>query len=267
MPSEKTQVIHYASGPALSDGPFAIISDIHSNLTALTAVMEDIAGRGITDIVCLGDTVGYGPDPIECWHLVKDSCRIIIMGNHDLALVSPVVKRFHPRALSAIEWTRDRIGQEDNGEEIMNSIADLPRSYATGEYLFVHGSPAGKTMDYLLPSDAFDRPRMEKEFHEVAHYAFNGHTHIPGVIEQGQGFQPPEALADGIYQLGDQKAVINVGSVGQPRDGNPRACYVTVSDRAVSYHRIDYDVAKVCERIFAEPRLDPFLGKRLFTGR
>ena len=246
--------------------PFAIISDIHANLPALEAVLADIAGRGITRIVCLGDIIGYGPDPAECWRLVLDKCRIIIRGNHDQALGTKEMARFHPRARNAIEWTRDRLLAERDGETMIDAITNLPRSAREGKILYVHGSPYGPTMDYLLPGDSFDRQRMAREFGQVELYAFNGHSHIPGVIVKGTRFMPPEALESESYRLMGRQSIINVGSVGQPRDGNPKSCYVTIEDNMVRYHRVAYDAQSVCDRILKIPQLDPFLGQRLLAG-
>lgn len=246
--------------------PVAIISDIHANLPALEAVLADIRARGVGRIVCLGDVVGYGPDPVECWRLACEVCDIVIRGNHDQALGTGEMTRFHPRARNAIEWTRGRILREPDGAEIFDSIINLPRTARDGDFLYVHGSPAGPTMDYLLPGDSYDRHRMGKEFAVVDRFAMNGHTHIPGVIERDMRFMPPEALEDYSAPLSGRQMIVNVGSVGQPRDGNPHSCYVTIEDGVVRYHRVRYDAGAVCERILAIPQLDPFLGQRLLVG-
>ncbi|MCC8180188.1 MAG: metallophosphatase family protein [Planctomycetes bacterium] len=247
-------------------GPFAVISDVHGNLEALQVVLDDIEEQGFDRIVCLGDIVGYGPNPVECWRLIQNAASTIIMGNHDLALSTFDTPRFHPRARSAIEWSRQRIAEEKDGAAITNAIALLPRSVEDGDVLFVHGSPAGVTMDYLLPGDAFDQTRMRREFAQVELYAFNGHSHIPGVVEIGEPFRPPEALEDETYVMSGRKAIINVGSVGQPRDNNPRTCYITVKDWLVKYHRLTYPVEKTVHKIFDTESLDPFLGRRLLIG-
>ena len=247
--------------------PLAIVSDIHANLPALEAVLADIESQGITRIICLGDVVGYGPDPVECWRRIRAVADIIIMGNHDMALVTREMPRFHPRAKQAIDWTTNRILEESDGQDILKAISSLPLSESEADRLYVHGSPAGGTMDYLLPADVFDRQRMIREFKEVKHLAFNGHSHIPGVIEKGAAFMPPESLADRVYFLTKDKAIINVGSVGQPRDGDNRSCYVTVWDDRIQYHRVRYPADVTCEKILSIPELDPFLGKRLMVGR
>lgn len=264
MSHDITEVRRHEEPPQHS--PMAIISDIHSNLPALRAVLEDIESRGIARIVCLGDVIGYGPDPVECWRLVNEKCEVVIRGNHDQALGTEDMARFHPRARNAITWTRNRILAEKDGEEIVAEIANLPVKAADEDFLYVHGSPAGPTMDYLLPGDSYDRHRMAKEFAVVDVYAFNGHTHIPGVIVRGTRFMPPEALEGYSARLMGRQMIVNVGSVGQPRDGNPRSCYVTIEGGGVHYHRVEYDAEEVCGRILDIPELDPFLGQRLLAG-
>ncbi len=249
--------------------PFAIISDIHSNLPALEAVLEDIDRRNIKKVICLGDIIGYGPDPLECWQKVREHCSIIIRGNHDQALGAREMPNFHPRAQAAIEWTRERMFDAPYGREIMKTLINLPRTGRVNGFLFVHGSPVAPTMEYLLPADSYDRERMAKEFAKVPQngIAFNGHTHIPGVIVRGSPFLPPEALQNESLEILGRQAIVNVGSVGQPRDGNPKACYLTVeTGGVVCYHRVKYDVESVCKRILAIKELDPFLGQRLLAG-
>lgn len=247
--------------------PFAIISDIHSNLPALTAVLEDIDKRGIERILCLGDILGYGPDPAECWKLVMERCEFTICGNHDYALGSGDMARFHPRARNAIIWTHRKLLEDPDGKDIIKAVAALPRSIREDDlFFFVHGCPSEPTMEYLLPGDSFDTKRMNREFSLVDRFAFNGHSHIPGIIQRGMRFLPPEGLVGYTHQLRGREAIINVGSVGQPRDGNPKSCYVTIEDGEVRYHRVQYDVEDVCRRIIEIPELDPFLGQRLLAG-
>ena len=249
------------------DEPCAIISDIHSNLLALEAVLEDIESQGIKRLCCLGDIVGYGVYPLECWNIIKQRCHVVIRGNHDQALSLKGISRFHPRARGAIDWTIKRLRQEPNGEDLISTISGLPTHFSCQGRLYVHGSPAGVTMDYLLPRDSFDLDRMEREFQKVKSCAFNGHSHIPGVINKGDSFVIPEAFADMTYTLGDLPAIINVGSVGQPRDGNPKSCYIVIKDQQIVYRRVKYDTETACKQILDEPELDPFLGYRLLEGR
>lgn len=264
MPNDITTAIRPVDPESMV--PLAIISDIHANLPALQAVMDDIAQRGIERIICLGDVIGYGPDPAECWRLVSEKCEFTILGNHDYALSSGDMSRFHPRARKAIVWTHKKLLTEPDGADIIQAIRTLPRTVSDGEHLFVHGCPTDPTMEYLLPGDSFDVKRMHREFALVDHFAFNGHSHIPGVIQRGMRFLPPEAMTRYAYPLKGKQAIINVGSVGQPRDGNPKSCYVTIEDGELCYRRVEYDVENTCQRITAISELDPFLGQRLLVG-
>lgn len=246
----------------------AIISDIHGNLPALKAVLADIDRIGVSEIWCLGDIVGYGPQPLDCWKLVKERCSIIIMGNHEKAMVNNSADRFNARARKAIEWTGKVIRGDAEGEAIMAEIANLPKNFERDGILFVHGSPADNTDEYLMPRDARNATKMKRQFDVMEGYVFVGHTHFPGVIEEGQAFVPPEYMLMNLYMLEyDIKAIINVGSVGQPRDKNAKACYVTFDGDSVVYRRVPYNVQETRKRIYAIPALDNFLGDRIVKGQ
>ncbi len=246
----------------------AIISDIHGNLAALEAVLADIERVGVSEIWCLGDMIGYGPQPVECYRRVTDACSIVIMGNHEKACVTGSADRFHARARSAIEWAEARIREEADGEEILQAIRKLPKSFERDGILFVHGSPSEPTDEYIMPRDARNQAKMQKQWDVMEGYVFIGHTHFPGVIEEGLPFVCPEEMLMNVYMLEyDIKAIINVGSVGQPRDKNPQACYVTFDGDSVVYRRVDYDPQVTRKFIYGVPALDNFLGDRLVDGK
>ncbi|OJW16359.1 MAG: phosphoesterase [Planctomycetales bacterium 71-10] len=252
----------------------ALISDIHGNLEALETVLRDIEGQGVDEIYCLGDVIGYGPNPRECIDLVIENCAVTLLGNHDQgAMFDP--DGFNVGAERAIFWTRgqlesstDRAGNERRWE----FLGELPRSHKASPFLFVHGSPRNPLSEYIFPEDIYNHRKMERLFQMVDRYCFQGHTHVPGVFTEGFQFFAPEEI-DHEYTLGDGKLLINVGSVGQPRDGDPRACYTILDDgdgaRAprINYRRIPYDFEKTIQKIHAIPDLEPFLGDRLRQGR
>ena len=244
----------------------AIISDIHGNLAALESVLEDIKTQNCDQIVCLGDVIGYGPQPQECVDLAQtfDAC---ILGNHDLAaLFDP--EGFSSAAESAILWTRAQIETGDSPENCLRRlefIAHLPRTRREGKITFVHGSVRNPINEYVFPEDVYNRRKMEKLFSLVQHVCFQGHTHVPGVFTS-ETFHRPEEI-DFQYELTEEKAMINVGSVGQPRDGDWRSCYVILEDTSVTFRRVDYDFEATAKKIFDIPDLDPFLGDRLRDGR
>lgn len=246
----------------------ALISDIHSNLEALQAVLADIRQQGIREIFCLGDLVGYGPNPTECIDLVM-SCKVCLLGNHDQgALFDP--EGFNSGAERAIFWTRQQL---ENGPGTMlqrnkrwDFLGERPRTHTDGNMLFIHGSARNPLNEYVFPEDIYNHRKLEKIFALVPQYAFQGHTHVPGVFGDDFSFSSPEDL-NNEYPLTQRKAMINVGSVGQPRDGDPRACYVVIDDGVVRFHRVDYPREETIAKIYEIPDLDNFLGDRLRDGR
>lgn len=254
----------------MSSSKRALISDIHGNLEALNAVLEHIRAHNIDEIYCLGDIIGYGPNPVECIDVVMDNCTRTILGNHDQAVIFDP-EGFNPVALKAIYWTRDQleknIGGKQRADQRWDFIGELPRRHDEGRFLFVHGSPRDPTNEYVFPEFVYDTARLENMMKRVEHICFQGHTHIPGIIVESGRFISPVDI-DYVFTIGEEKAMINVGSVGQPRDEDPRACYVTVDseNNLVEYHRIDYDFEKTRKKIYDIPSLDNMLGDRLTRG-
>jgi len=247
----------------------ALISDIHGNLEALTAVLEDIRQQGITEIFCLGDVIGYGPNPVECLDTVQKKCAICLLGNHDqAALFDP--EGFNPVAFRAILWTRDQIDNSSGGAAAVNErwdfLGELPRTHNEPDRLYVHGSPRDPTNEYVFPEDVYNLRKMENLFDRIDQFSFQGHTHIPGVFTPSLEFFGPDEC-DHEYRFGDEKAMFNVGSVGQPRDGDPRACYVILTEESVVFRRVDYDSSVTASKIYDTPQLDNMLGDRLRDGR
>ena len=246
----------------------ALISDIHANLEALTAVLQDIRDQGVTELYCLGDAIGYGPDPCECLDKVINRCQVTILGNHDqAALFDP--DGFNPVALQAVYWTREQLETQGGANQInqrWDFLGELPKTHNEGDLFFVHGSPREPTNEYVFPEDVYNQRKMDALFGRVERYCFQGHTHIPGVFTQQRQFLTPEDLG-AQYRLGDDKVMINVGSVGQPRDNDPRACYVILEDDVVNFRRVDYDVDTTAQKIYDIDDLDNMLGDRLRTGR
>ncbi len=249
----------------------ALISDVHANLNALQAVLADIRSQGIREIYCLGDVVGYGPDPCECLDRVMEVTTKTILGNHDqAALFDP--DGFNPVALQAVYWTREQLERPGASPRQVNRrwdfLGELPKSFLEGDFLFVHGSPREPTNEYVFPEDIYNLRKMETLFSRFDRYCFQGHTHIPGVFtsDREYTFLPPEEIGYQ-YRLGDQKIMVNVGSVGQPSDNDPRACYVVLEQDCITFRRVAYDVESTAKKIYAIPDLDNMLGDRLRSGR
>jgi predicted phosphodiesterase len=246
----------------------AILSDIHGNLEALEAVLADVARQDVDSIYCLGDIVGYGPNPRECIDRVM-AFDLSILGNHDQgALYDP--EGFSSGAERAIFWTRDQLemanGDPERTAKRWQFLSELPRTYREGPFTFVHGSVRNPLSEYVFPEDIHNARKLERLFALIERYAFQGHTHVPGIFTEDGRFLSPGEINDR-YPLPGNKMMVNVGSVGQPRDGDPRACYVLLSDQGIEYRRVPYAVEKTAEKIYAVGELDPFLGDRLKEGR
>jgi predicted phosphodiesterase len=209
----------------------ALISDIHGNYEALEVVLDDIQAQGITEIFCLGDIIGYGPNPRECIDRVMETCSMTLLGNHDQgAMFDP--DGFNIGAERAIFWTRSQLespADKTRNEQRWEFLGELPRSYRLGPFLFVHGSPRNPLSEYIFPEDIYNHRKMERLFQLVERYCFQGHTHVPGIFTESFQFFAPEEI-DSEYTLGEGKLMVNVGSVGQPRDGDNRSCYVILDD-------------------------------------
>jgi predicted phosphodiesterase len=246
----------------------AIISDIHSNLEALQAVLQDIKQHNVDEVYCLGDVVGYGPNPRECVDLVMQ-CKIVLLGNHDQgAMFDP--EGFNPPAERAIFWTRAQLESPFENrlqrEKRWEFLAERPRSHREDGFLYVHGSARNPLNEYVFPEDIYNQRKMERIFALVDRYCFQGHTHVPGIFTESLQFHSPEDI-DYVYRLDGRKTLCNVGSVGQPRDGDWRGCYILLDGETIRYRRVEYDIDTTIKKIYAIPDLENFLGDRLRDGR
>lgn len=249
----------------------ALISDIHGNLEALQAVLEDIRSHPVDEIYCLGDVIGYGPNPCECLDHVMRHAKLTILGNHDqAALFDP--DGFNPMALQAIYWTRDQLDNGPGSAKQINArwdfLGELPRQIDEGKFRFVHGSPRDPTNEYVFPEYIFDQRKMEILFGKIEQTCFMGHTHLPGVFTTECEFVTPDEC-EHVYRIGGEKVMINVGSVGQPRDDDNRACYVLLDGDAMTatFRRVEYDIETTASKIYAIGDLANALGDRLRHGR
>lgn len=247
----------------------AVISDIHGNLEALQTVLAHIADQQVEEIFCLGDIIGYGPNPCECLDLVIAKCKVCLLGNHDQgAMFDP--EGFNSGAERAIFWTRDQLenanGSRDQIDRRWDFLGTLPRVHRDDPWLFVHGSPRNPVNEYVFPEDIYNQKKMGKLFGLITQGCFQGHTHVPGIFLESLEFITPEQT-NYVYQPKEEKFMINVGSVGQPRDGDPRSCYIILEDHQVSFHRVEYDHGVTSQKIYDTPDLDNFLGDRIKEGR
>ena len=260
--------------------PSAFLSDIHGNLVALEAVLADLRQFDPQEVYCLGDVVGYGPNPCECIDLVRQFAQIFILGNHDQAAVFGPTLDWNRAAVESIEWTTamltaglpsDTREKTDGRWEFLSEMKDHHR---TPELLCVHGSPYNHLNEYLFGEDIYNSRKMERAFNLVDKLCFQGHTHYPGIFLDSKsglyGFVP-QADIKGAYPLPSGKAMVNVGSVGQPRDRNPDACYVLLRGNEIEFRRVPYDVDETANRIRKITALSDstrkLLADRLKDGR
>lgn len=241
---------------------YGIVADIHSNLEAFTAVLKDIEGKGGVDQVwCLGDIVGYGPEPHACLELLRQHDHVCIAGNHDWAAIYRIdTSEFNPDAAAAALWTAGQLSDED-----VSYLESLPLTLETEGFTLAHGSPKEQIWEYLLSPLSAQASFDQFPFK----YCLVGHSHIPLVFEETR---PGECVlgelpTDGQLVLGEHRLIINPGGVGQPRDNDPRASYAILdSERQKLYHfRISYDVATTQQKML-KLGLPPRLAERLSRG-
>jgi predicted phosphodiesterase len=241
---------------------YAIIADIHANLAALTAVLVDLKRRGaVEEIWCLGDIVGYGPDPHDCIGLLRQTKNICVVGNHDLAAVGQIdTAEFNPDAVAASQWTAEQLTSRD-----VSYIKNLPRVINRDDFTLVHGSPREPIWEYVLSISG----ARENFAYFKTQFCLLGHTHVPAVFSYGEGgacsfrqFSPEKELVPDKERL-----IINPGAVGQPRDGDPRASYAIYDSEQQKFwlYRVPYDVA-ITQAKMVEKRLPMRLVARLSHG-
>jgi diadenosine tetraphosphatase ApaH/serine/threonine PP2A family protein phosphatase len=239
---------------------FALLSDIHANVESLEAVLARIPASDA--LLCLGDIVGYGPNPNECLALVRERANATVLGNHDVAAVDGYgIEYFNPAARRAIDWTRSVIAPEHAAW-----LDGLSYEIRTDEYLMVHGAPV-EYFTYIL-----DKASAAQAFAETdAPLIFVGHTHIADYYV----LAPDGSIAHGFRQRGGRldlepgmRYIVNAGSVGQPRDRNPAASYATFDsqERSVVWERVAYPLERTQEKIEAA-NLPEYLARRLESGR
>ena len=255
----------------------AVISDIHSNTDALLAVLTDIAEHKVKQIICLGDVVGYGPEPKQCLDLVAKHAAMTLMGNHDYAVLYEP-NQFNLSAETASFWTRACLeGEEDAAlrNARWDFLGSMPVKHTVsgeplgmGELTFVHGSPRRPINEYIFPDDVYNAPgKVQSSLERTGHLCFVGHTHVPGVFIDSPDFYSPDEL-ENVYEVNpERKAIINVGSVGQPRDRDNRASYVILEPGKVRFLRVPYSVETAMQKVQAIAELDNYLGQRLMEGR
>ncbi len=235
----------------------AILSDIHANLAALEVALSYIKQRNIPLIYSLGDIVDYGPRPNECVEIVKTNCTVSLMGNHDHAVVGGTdIRYFNVYAQQSVLWTRQHLLKAH-----VSYLSTLPFTHEEDDILYVHSTPLHpEEWDYILSEADANYYFKYTAFRII----FIGHSHYPVVFSAQSGMQPAQSQK---LNLQEDRYIINVGSVGQPRDGDPRLCFVIFhpEQAEIEYIRLDYDIDKTAAEI-REAGLPEYLANRLYRG-
>ncbi|MEA3297231.1 MAG: metallophosphoesterase family protein [candidate division Zixibacteria bacterium] len=239
---------------------YALVSDIHGNLEALTAVLHDIEKQHVDSIHCLGDVIGYGPDPVACLRLVDQHCDTKLMGNHEFtALGLQSAEVFNNAARKAVEWTRTQLTDTE-----LSMMADFLMDRSMDDMFLVHASPfEPQQWHYILTVE-----EAELAFqHLKSGICFFGHSHLPMIIRETADESPHFQVGHTILADTETRYLINAGSVGQPRDNDPRACYLVFDDdeREISFNRVEYDI-NVSQQKMTTAFLPDALISRLAKG-
>lgn len=233
----------------------AIISDIHSNLEALQAALDYIDNKNIESIYCLGDIVGYGPNPNECIELIRERCRVVLMGNHDYAAVGLAnIEYFNEYAKMSTYWTIERLTEENR-----SYLSNLPFSHQTNDSFFVHSSPSNPSFWYYVLSVQDAQMEMQAFDQRIC---FIGHSHVPVVFTDRNLYREMSFIFEP-----NEKYIVNVGSIGQPRDGNSNLCFAVMDEQknTVEFIRLTYDLQKTYSKII-KAGLPLFLAERILKG-
>lgn len=246
---------------------FAILGDVHANLEALQAVLEDARSQSVTGFYCLGDVVGYNANPQECIDIIREIDAVTICGNHDYYCShAKSLEDFQPHAAAVIDWTRRQLNQPS-----VKWLSELPMSRTLFPYsmTLVHGTlDAPELWGYV-----FDTIDAEAHFtYQQTAVCFHGHTHVPVVFEKRGGDvsrypAPPSGTRVSLASVG-HKYFINVGSVGQPRDEIPQSSYLIFEPRSriIEFRRVDYDIETAADKV-RRAGLPSRLADRLLVGR
>jgi diadenosine tetraphosphatase ApaH/serine/threonine PP2A family protein phosphatase len=243
----------------------AVLSDIHSNRHALETVLAEVDEAGVDQIWCLGDMVGYGAEPDACTALVRERCNTCLVGNHDLALLGALdISTFSEAAAAAVEWTRKNVSDETL--EFLGSLE--PTASQNGVGLF-HASPRDPIWEYVLSTDQAEAGFEAQE----ERVGLIGHSHIALFFVRAPGVRPGHTqgaqAADGAeIEIAEGDWLLNPGSVGQPRDGDPRAAWLELDTEQwlAQYHRVPYDIEGAATAIL-DAGLPNVLAERLQVGR
>lgn len=241
-----------------------IFSDVHSNLEALRRVRDAYAELEvfIDSYVCLGDVVGYGADPNACCEIVRDMVETTVLGNHDAAVSGRMNYSFYyDAARDALDWHAAQLQQEHHAW-----LSQLGYFSRWEDVEFCHGSPVNREeFEYVFTEQQADQ--LLDHWEQLQHVTFIGHSHLTKSFELDREAGSRELAGPQLHFAPDKKYIVTVGSVGQPRDNDNRACFGVYrhEEKSFRYHRVDYDVRSAARKIFATDLSSDF-AKRLFFG-
>ncbi|MBI4493705.1 MAG: metallophosphoesterase family protein [Chloroflexi bacterium] len=237
----------------------AVISDVHSNLAALEAVLADLGA--VDALWCLGDSVGYGPEPNACTARLEQAGALAVAGNHDRAAIGRLaIEDFNPLAAAAVRWTAEQLTPRSR-----QYLAALPERRAEGQWTLVHGSPRVPVLEYLFSPAA----AAESFAHFATRFCLVGHTHVPIAFAGGRRVAAEYMGADATLSWAEdeRRYILNPGSVGQPRDQDPRAAYLVLDTERcqATWRRVEYSIAAT-QALMAQRGLPRPLAERLSHG-
>lgn len=246
----------------------AVISDIHGNLEALDAVYDAIDQLGATRIICLGDLVCYGPDSLEC---VRRSAAwdVVLAGDWDVAMLDHDPTQWNPTINEHIEWVRNQFHAASDSTALLDILRSYQRAFVEHGRHFTHGTP-NDVREWVFPEDVYDPKKLNRIAKQFDTVCICGHSHIQGVFKRNDRseWEFVQPVVGERYELEtEQKTIVTAGSVGQPRDDDPRASFLTIDGDSVTFHRIAYNVTATVDKIRSIPEIDNMHGERLLVGR
>lgn len=246
----------------------AVISDIHGNLEALDAVLRVIEQLGANRIICLGDVVCYGPDSLQCVRR-SSAWDVLLAGDWDLAMIENRPELWCPTINRQIEWVRNQFLTASDSVDLLKTLSSYRRAFIENDCHFTHGAP-DDVREYIFPEDVYCPSKLDRIAKQFDRVCVCGHSHIQGLYKQDSKLEwefIDPVLGERYPLKREIKSIVTVGSVGQPRDEDPRAAFLTIDGDFFTFHRVEYEVSVTVDKIRSIPEIDIVNGKRLYYGR
>jgi len=241
----------------------AILSDIHGNLEALDEALDSIERFGVDRVICLGNVVGYGPDPVACIERLMDA-DLLVAGDWDIAVAGEIEPDWPGPNLRQLHWNREQLkGRDDLIKWLQSGLL----SFSEGERTYYHATPRDRS-DWIFPEDVYCPQRLDRFVKESTRISFCGNNHLAGLLRKTDQWNYfAEVETEGDWQLLSGDCICSVGSVGQPRDGDARGAYVLCDGPWVRFIRFEYNHDRTAAKIRAIPEIEDIQGDRLSEGR